>query len=602
MPTTKKDKQSQTTTLPAWDLSDLYKDRNDPKIEKDLKKFKKASEDIAKKYQGKLAKLSASEFYNALKEYEDMINITHLLMSWAYMDNSTKQKDEASNSFTQNMSEKLTTYGMPSIFFTLEINDLPQTKIDSLLKDKNVAKYAPFIKSNRTFKPYQLSQELEEILSQKSVTSSGAWKRLYSETGSRMEFVIDGKKYNDAELTKFLVGHDREMRRKAYEESARVRKNHGKLITYVYNMFMKDKSISVEKRGFKTPISPINLDNRVDDKAVIALADTVRDNYKNLTHRFHKLKAKWLGLKKLENYDRNAPLPFEKDIDVTYEQSVKTVLDAYKRFSPKLYNIAKDFFENAWIDVPPRDGKRSGAYAMSVSATHHPYLFLNFTGKQHDTLTLAHELGHGCHMQLSKKQGVLNDDTPLTLAEVASVFGEMITFQFVLEQTKDDKQKLALIASKVTDMLNTAVRQITYHFFETRAHNERKQGEVSEERLCQIWREEMVESYGPYVNVDDNINYGWSVIPHFYRPFYVYAYSFADCLVNSLYQVHQESKVKDFEDKYLHMLSETGIKKYDELLKPFGLDANKPDFWQKGLDVISNYIDQLEKLDKKLKL
>jgi len=592
--------KSAKTNLPSWDLSDLYKNKEDPKIEKDLKRFKKANEDLAKKYQGKLSALQPEEFFEALQEYEAATDMARLLMGWAFMDNSTKQKNEASNSFTQSLVEKITDYGMPGLFFTLEINALPPAQIASLLKDKKVAKYAPFIESVRTFKPYQLSQELEEMLAQKSVTSSGAWKRLYSETLSRMEFIIDGKKYSDAELMKFMVSGDRTLRRKAYEESARVRKNHGKLIAYVYNMFMKDQAISAEKRGFKTPISPTNLDNRVDDKAVIALSETVRNNYQNLAHRYHKLKAKWLGLKKLENYDRNAPLPFEKEIEVPWERSVETVLAAYKRFSPKLYKIAKDFFDRPWIDVPPRDGKRSGAYAMSVSATHHPYLFLNYTGRRHDTLTLAHELSHGCHMQHSKKQGVLNDDTPLTLAEVASVFGEMITFQALLEQTKDDKQKLALIASKVNDMLNTAVRQITYHFFEVRAHDERKKGEVSEERLCQIWREEMERSYGSYVKIDKDIDYGWSAIPHFYRPFYVYAYSFADCLVNSLYRVYQEGKVKGFEEKYLSMLAQTGIKKYDELLKPFGLNANSPSFWQKGLDVISSYIDELERLDKKI--
>ncbi|MDR1026505.1 MAG: M3 family oligoendopeptidase [Lactobacillus sp.] len=595
--------KEKNSKLPAWNLKELYNSIDDPKIEKDLAKYKKLTEDFTKKYKGKLGSLNAKEFYEALKKYEEKSSLARLLYNFGSLNKSTQQKNQKATAFAQNLGEKLKQYGMPSIFFTLELNSLPQKKIDTLLKDKSVAKYAPYIKSVRKFKDYQLSEEVEEILSQKSITSTSAWVRLYSENASRLEFTVRGKKYSDAEIGKLTLDKNAELRKEAGVESYRVRKENGKLSTYIYNMIMKDKAIEDEKRGFKTPASEMNLYNRVDDKVTDTLAATVKDSYKSIAHRFYKLKAKWMGLKKLENWDRNAPLPFENDKDVTWDEAVKTVLDAYKRFSPKLHKVAKDFFDNPWIDVPPRDGKRGGAFAAPVSTTLHPFLFLNFTGKQTDVLTLAHELGHGCHMQLAKVQGELNEDTPLVLAEVASVFGEMITFRSLLDKTKDDKQKLAMIASKVNDMINTSHRQISYHFFETRAHNERKQGEVSEERLCEIWNEEVKQNLGPSVNINKYNSYGWSGIPHLYHtPFYVYAYSFADCLVNSLYGVYTEGKVKDFEDKYLHMLSETGIKKYDELLKPFGLDANKKDFWNKGLKVISDYIDELEKLDKKLKL
>ena len=291
------------------------------------------------------------------------------------------------------------------------------------------------------------------------------------------------------------------------------------------------------------------------------------------------------------------------DEETEADESVKIVLNAYREFSPKLYNVAKDFFDNDWIDVPPRDGKRSGAFCASATAEHHPYLLLNFAGKQNDILTLAHELGHGCHHQLRTKNGDLNEYSRMTSEEVASVFGEMITFQSLLRSLEDDRAKLCLIAGKVNDMINTAIRQIAFHFFETRCHDERKDGELSEDRLCQIWLEEMRNSLGRYVNVDENSAYIWMQVGHFFfLPFYVYAYSFADCLVNSLYQVSQEGSIKDFPDKYLDMLSKTAITDYDKLLKPFGLNPDSADFWNKGLSLISGYIDQLEALDKKLKL
>lgn len=589
--------------LPAWDLSDLYSDIKDPQIERDLEGYKNSALDFTKKYKGNLAGLSASEFAVAIRDYEKRHNLARILGEFAYLNMVTQMKNKDAMAFYQNVSEKFNDYSKPTIFWSLEINQLPQAQIDEWLKNEEVAKYDYWLKRVRMFKDYELSEAIEEVFHEKSLTSGAGWERLYEETSSRLKFVVDGKEYNDAEITKLVLDKDPEVRRQAGMEIGRVCKENAHLFSLIYNMVIKDKEIEDNKRGFKSPIAAQNLVNRVDDSVVEALATSVRNNYANLSHRFYKLKAKWLGLKKMENWDRNAPLPFSDDTHYSWDESVKIVLDAYSEFSPKLNALALDFFQDkSWIDVPPRDGKRSGAFAAPV-ATKHPYLLLNFVGKQNDVLTLAHELGHGCHMRLSAKQGELNDATPLTLAEVASVFGEMVTFQSLLKKTTDDKTKLTLIASKVNDMLNTAVRQIAYHFFETRVHNERKQGEVSEDRLAEIWVEEMRASLGEAVNIDENSQYNWSQVGHFvWLPFYVYAYSFADCLVNSLYQVYQEGSVADFEDKYLQMLSETGIKKYDELLTPFGLDAKNPDFWNKGLSLISHYIDELEILDKKLGL
>lgn len=594
---------TKTNSLPAWNLTDLYKGIDDKQIEKDLETYLKSAIDFAKKYKGKIAELSAKQFFEMASECEKRSVLSNKLGVFAYLNMVTQMKNAQAMTFYQNISEKLNDYSKPVIFLSLELNKLPEKKINEWLKDKKAAYFAPWLKRVRLFKKYELSEEIEEILHEKSVTSGEGWERLYEETSARLKYIVDGKEYNDAEVSKLTLDKDAKTRAKAGKEIARVCTENAPLFTLNYNMVIKDKAIEDIKRGFSSPVASQNLANRVDDKAVEALANTVRENYANIAHRFYKLKAKWLKVKKLEYWDRNAPLPFEADRKYSWDEAVEIVLKAYKDFSPKLYDLAKDFFnkKNSWIDVPPRDGKRSGAFAMPLPEAYHPYLFLNFTGKQNDVLTLAHELGHGCHMRLSSKQGDLNDATPLTLAEVASVFAEMLTFQSLLKAAKDDKERLCLIAGKVNDMINTAVRQIAFHFFETRVHDERRKGEVSQARLAEIWKEEMIASLGKYVNIDNVTENNWTQVGHFFwRPFYVYAYSFADCLVNSLYQVYQEGKVKNFAEMYLDMLSKTGVESYDLLLKPFGLNAKDAKFWNKGLSLISAYIDELERLDKKI--
>ena len=589
------------SNLPAWDLSDLYSGINDPQVEKDLSAYLAYNQQLSDKYKGKVASLSAPDFAKAIKLYEQASVVASKLGIFAYLNMVTQMKNKEAVAFYQNINEKLTESGKLSIFFTLEINALSEEAFQALLKDKNVAFYRPWLEKIRLFKPYELAEDMEALLADKALTSSAAWVRLYDETSSKLKYIVNGKEYNDAELSKLLQDKDPKVREAAGKEMNRVNKENGELFTFIYNMIIKDKAISDDKRGFKSPIASRNLDNMVEDEVVDSLAEAVRAKYASISERFYKLKAKWLGKEKIQYWDRNAPLPFADDKKYSWDEAVKLVLEAYGEFSPKLQEVAKDFFSHNWIDVPPRDGKRSGAFAMPMPEQFHPYLMLNFVGKQNDVLTLAHELGHGCHMRLSAKQGDLNDDTPLTLAEVASVFAEMLTFQSLLKKLDDDKAKLCLIASKVNDMINTALRQIAFHFFETKVHAERKNGELSEERIAEIWLEVMRESLGQYVIVDDDSKYIWPIVSHFFHsPFYVYAYSFADCLVNSLYQVYREKSVPDFADKYLHMLSETGIKRYDALLQPFSLNAHDKNFWDKGLSLIEEYIDELELLDKKL--
>ena len=589
------------TELPAWDLRDLYDGINDPQVEKDLAQYAGLTAELAKKYKGKLSGLAPAAFAAAVRDYEQAGIIASKLGIFAYLNMVTQMNNQAAVAFYQNINEKMTEYGKAAIFFTLEINALPEEKFSAFLDDKAVAYYKPWLEKVRLFKPYELAEDMEALLADKALTSSGAWVRLYDETSSKLKYIVDGKAYNDAEISKLLQDKDPSVREKAGKEMNRVQKENGELFTFIYNMIVKDKAISDEKRGFKSPIASRNLDNMVEDEVVEALSQAVQAKYQSIAGRFYKLKAKWLGKEKIQYWDRNAPLPFSDDKKYGWEESVKLVLGAYNEFSPKLRRVAEDFFSHDWIDVPPREGKRSGAFAMPMPSPYHPYLMLNFVGKQNDVLTLAHELGHGCHMRLSIRQGDLNDDTPLTLAEVASVFAEMLTFQSLLKNLDDDRAKLCLIAAKVNDMINTSLRQIAFHVFETKVHAERKNGELSQERICEIWLEVMRESLGEYVIVDEDSKYIWPIVSHFFHsPFYVYAYSFADCLVNSLYQVYREGTIADFADKYLEMLSQTGVKRYDALLRPFGLDAHEASFWNKGLGLIEEYIDQLEALDKKL--
>ncbi len=586
--------------MPEWDLSEYYKGTDDKQIDEDIKKYAQSAADFAEKYRGRVAQLDAKTFVAALKEMENMSRLASKLGGFAYLNSTTRLMDTKASALYQKVVEALSEAGANLLFFGLEYNKMSEDAIRNLENDEDVRAYAPYLKRVRKFKPYELSEEVEKTLLEKDVTSGSAWVRLYEESMARLSYEVDGKKYNDAQISRLCLSPDAELRAKAGKEINKVSKDNSFNVCYIYNMIMKDKAVEDKKRGFKLPMSARNLSEEVSDETVNALAQTVRDNYKNIAWRFYKLKAKLLGCDKIQYWDRNAPLPIEDDKSYSWDEAVQTVLKAYKQFSPKLYDIAKEFFENPWIDVAPKDGKRSGAFCSGPLVEEHPFLMLNFVGKRNDVLTLAHELGHGCHHQLRRKNGTLNETTRMTTEEVASVFGEMLVFQSMLNEAKSDDEKISLLAMKINDMINTAIRQIAFHFFETRAHDERQNGELSSERLNQIWLEEMKESLGPSVEVDENSAYIWEQVGHFFfLPFYVYAYSFADCVVNSLYWLKLQNKVENFEDKYLELLSKTAIGDYKEIFAPFNLNPESHDFWQGGLNLISYYLDQMEELVNK---
>jgi oligoendopeptidase F len=370
------------------------------------------------------------------------------------------------------------------------------------------------------------------------------------------------------------------------------------LFTLITNVLAKDKAISDDWRGFKDVAAARHLSNRVEPEVVEALVSAVRESYPRLSHRYYALKARWLGKDRLEHWDRNAPLPDKIDRVVPWEEARETVLSAYRGFAPQMASIAGRFFDESWIDAPTRPGKAPGAFAHPTVPSVHPYVLLNYQGKTRDVMTLAHELGHGVHQVLAADQGVLMAPTPLTLAETASVFGEMLTFRSMLDKAESPRERKIMLAGKTEDMINTVARQIAFYTFERKVHLERREGELTAERLGEIWLEVQAESLGPAIHLGPGYETFWIYIPHFiHSPFYVYAYAFGDCLVNSLFAVYQRAE-SGFQDKYFAMLKAGGTKRHNELLAPFGLDAGNPGFWQMGLSVIDGFITELETLEE----
>ena len=596
----KKNKQSNqkvlNNTLPVWNLGDLYSSINSRKILKDLNLIEKLSKSFSKKYEGKVIKLSAIKLLKAIEEIEKIDEIMDKILSYAHLLVSENIENEKNKIFFQQMQEKITKFSSMLIFFTLELNQISDKKIKIFFKDKKLIKYKTWIINRRSFKPYQLDKRLEKFLQDKSLTSSSAWIRLFDDTIAALRFPFKNKLLSSAEILNFLSDNKSSTRKAAAKSVGKTLGKNINLFATITNTLAKDKSINDEWRKLPNPVSARNLSNVVEDKVVDSLSNTVSDSYKKLSHRYYAIKAKWFGLKKLKYWDRNAPLPFQSKKQYTWDSAREIVTKAYTDFNPSIGKIVEIFFEKSWIHAPVMTGKSPGAFSASTVPSVHPYILLNFQGKSRDVATLAHELGHGIHQYLSaNKQGHFNSSTPLTLAETASVFGEMLTFKSLLKNEKNLKEKKALLANKVEDMLNTVVRQIAFYQFEKEVHLQRKKSELSTEEICSIWIQVQKESLGPSIEFEEEYKYYWSYIPHFiHSPFYVYAYAFGDCLVNSLYGVYEEG-LSNFDKKYITLLESGGSKDYKNLLKPFHLNPSNADFWKKGIKVIENFIDDLEK-------
>ena len=588
--------------LPEWDLTDLFPAPDSPELAKAIKGLRTDCKAFEARYQGKLAALDGGALAAAIAEYEVLDEVLSRVMGYAGLLYAGDMTDPENGKFMQSTQETVTEISSHLLFFGLEINRIEDDRLDAQLGESEaLQRYAPWLRDTRSYREHQLDDQLEKLLLEKSVAGRGAWNRLFDETMADLRFdveLLDGaREMTSAEVLNLLSDGDGAVRKAAAKSLGAVLGKNARTFTLITNTLAKDKEIEDKWRGFARPVSSRNLANVVEDEVVDALVNAVRGSYSDLSHRYYGLKAKWFGVDQLDYWDRNAPLPDDDDTKIHWGDAVTKVLDAYGSFSPDLADVARNFFDNNWIDAPVRPGKSPGAFAHPTVPGAHPYLLLNYQGKTRDVMTLAHELGHGVHQVLAGGQGHLMSDTPLTLAETASVFGEMLTFRKLLSEADNPALRKTMLASKVEDMINTVVRQIAFHEFERRLHDKRAEGELLTEEICDIWMEIQAESLGPAIRFEDEYRYFWTYIPHFiHSPFYVYAYAFGDCLVNSLYGVYQGS-ADGFAERYLDMLRAGGTLRHKELLAPFGLDASDPAFWQRGLDVISGLIDELETLD-----
>jgi oligoendopeptidase F len=590
-------KIGEKSDLPVWDLTDLYSSPDAPALTRDLEEAAKHAKDLRQRFEGRIASLGGSALGALIVEYEAIQERLGRLASYAQLRYAGNMSDPEIARFHQTIDERTTDISADLLFVTLELNKIDDAVFAEQLKTPALARYRPWLETVRSFRAHQLSDEVERLLHEKRITGASAWNRLFDETVAEMRFDVDGAALTSEAALTLLVDRDGKKRKAAADGLAAGFRSRLKTFSLVTNTLAKDKEIEDRWRKFPRPVSSRNLANQVEDEVVDALVKAVKDSYLKLSHRYYKLKAKWFGVEALDYWDRNAPLPQDKDRSVSWGDAETLVLDAYSAFSPELGALGRRFFDRPWIDASPRPGKSPGAFAHPTVPSAHPYLLMSYRGRTRDVMTLAHELGHGVHQVLAGPQGLLLSDTPLTLAETASVFGEMLTFQSLLKRETDPERRRILLASKVEDMLNTVVRQIAMHEYERRLHDTRRQGELTADEIGRIWLDTQIEALGPGIKLGPDSDYGvyWAYIPHFiHSPFYVYAYAFGDCLVNSLYAVYRE-RPDGFPKKYLELLAAGGTKRHRELLAPFGLDAADPAFWSKGLNVVAGFIDELEK-------
>jgi oligoendopeptidase F len=599
-------KKSKTGTtrlgaLPEWDLSALYRGLDDPAIRHDLDRTDADCVAFEQDYKGKLAGLAAAPqggaaLGEAVRRYEAISDRMGRLGSYAVLIHEGDTVDPARTKFYGDMQERMTAASTHLLFFELELNRIDDAQLEAALADPALGHYRPWLEDVRRYRPYQLEDRVEQLFHEKSMTGYAAWNRQFDATIANLRFQVSGKTLAIEPTLNFMQDRDGKKRKSAAQALAHTFKGNVAQFALILNTLAKDKEISDRWRGFADIADERHLSNRVEREVVDALVAAVRAAYPQLSHRYYALKAKWFGKKRLPQWDRNAPLPQAVTRTIGWAEAMDTVLTAYGAFSPKMATIAERFFAERWIDAPVRPGKAPGAFSHATTPSAHPFVLLNYQGKPRDVMTLAHELGHGVHQVLAAPNGALMAPTPLTLAETASVFGEMLTFKKLLAGTRDGKERKAMLAAKVEDMINTVVRQIAFYTFERAVHTERKSGELTAERIGELWLDVQRESLGPAIEIKPGYETFWVYIPHFiHTPFYVYAYAFGDCLVNSLYAVYEHAN-EGFVERYLAMLSAGGTKPYAELLAPFGLNARDPAFWQGGLGVIERMIEELEAL------
>lgn len=590
-------KPTEFADAPLWDLSDLYASLEDARIGTDLDRARDLVGQL-NAYQGKLPALSGEELGKALDHairlYEEAGEILGALGAFAFLGASTDRENAAAQSFEADLREKITAIATPTVWVTLEINALDDGAVKAALEAFEPARrWSPWLRRLRAMKPHELSQELETFIAERGPLSA-QWPRLFDETLAAMRADVDGEKLTLSEGLNRLTDTDAEVRRKAGQAMTEAFNGITRTMAMVLNTVAAEKALEHKKRGFARPADSRHLGNEVHGESVDAMADAVAEAYPRIAHRYYALKAKLLGKDRLNHWDRNAPLGAAGAKTYDWKGGRELVMASFADLGGDFAERAGWFFDRPWIDARPRAGKQSGAYSHPVTAGTHPYVFLNWMGERRDVLTLAHELGHGVHQTLAAGQGGLLADTPLTLAETASIFAEGLTFDRLLSEATDEDRR-ALLAGRIEDGLNTVVRQIAFHRFETRLHDERASGELSVERISQIWTEELTASLGPSVNLEGYENW-WAYVSHFvHSPFYVYAYAFGDLLVAAL----METRAKDpegFTPLYRQLLADGGTKTYVEALEPFGLNPRDPAFWTIGTKRLEHLVDQFEAL------
>ncbi len=568
-----------------WDLSALF--NSIPEAEEFLKQAEFKAEDFEKKYKDRLYTLSSDEFIEVLKEYENILENVGRSLTYIYLEFAT---DSSKGSLLALFQELATKTEEHLIWFELEFIYLPIDKQQKFIDNAGIYKY--YLMHLQEEAPFKLSEKEEKILMKKDLTSSSAFTRLFDETLSQLKFFFEGKKLSEEEILSKLYSPERNKRKKAQISLTNGLKPHQDLLGFIYNQVKKDWKIDyLEIRGYETAESPRHFSNRVSKKSVDALINTVNENMQ-IVAEYYNIKKELLRYNKLYDYDRYAPIKLiDTNPEIPFEDAKEMVLNSFKNFSNTFFEIAKKAFNEKWIDIYPKEGKRGGAFSHSATPKAHPYVLLNYTNKRRDVFTLAHELGHAIHQYLSREVGYLNQDTPLTTAETASIFAEMLLFEEI-KKSLNKEELIEIYAAKLEDIFATLFRQIVFTNFERRVHNE---DEISKERFNQIWMEENKKMFGESVYLTKNYEIWWSYIPHFiHSPFYCYSYAYAQLLVLTLYKLYKEN-FEDFEEKYITFLSQGGsIPPKKQFLELFGLDIEKEDFWQKGIETVKEMFNEFK--------
>ena len=588
-------------SCPTWDLTDLYDGIADGAIAADIAACRQEAEQLEAAWQGRLADADGAALAGLIADYERILEMLGKAQSHAQLLFAASTTDSQIARHHQSIREASADIGARLLFIELELAALDDAHVTQLLDTPALAVWQPWLRRVRAWAPHQLAPDMERMLAERAPSGRGAWVRLFDETAAALRFPFGGADVTEAEILNALSSPNGDERRAAGESLSTTLKDNERLLSLVLNTIAKDKEVEDRWRGFARPVDSRNLDNDVDDDTVDALVGAVDSRNADLAHRYYRLKAGWMGGETINWWDRNAPLPGGDDRQFSWDEARQLVLDSFAGFDQQMAEQAEPFFSRNWIDAEPRAGKSSGAFSHPVTPSAHPYILMNFSGKSRDVMTLAHEMGHGIHQRLAADRGYLMSDTPLTLAETASVFAEMLAFRRLVDSADDRAIRRRLLAGKVEDMLNTVVRQIAFHNFETRFHDARRNAELTAEEISDIWMETQRAALGPSVVTGDDYRPIWGYIPHFvHTPFYVYAYAFGDCLVNALWQSYQLAQAggqaADFVTGYRNLLQAGGTERYDVALQRFDLDPRDPAFWSLGLDMISGMIDELEGL------